>query len=142
MKKKTTTTIDNKVEDIKLTEQDIQNREKQIVWGWDSASDVAEELWGSIHNTLLEGNLMFAYKSVNSNSDLKQIVVVQNNDFKANDFGVGMFTNGYSALIPHVPIDYLESEVLGDLVKYKVDKKIIETYKCIVEDKKKEITNN
>lgn len=137
MKKKYTTTIQDNIEELEVPRE---IKENQVVWGWENAQKVAEDLWSGIHSTLLQGNLMFAYKNTSNNSELGQIVVVQNNNQTANDFGVGMFTNGYSALIPHVPIDYLESEVLGDLIKYKVDKKIIETYKCIVEDKKKDLT--
>lgn len=120
-------------EKIKGTEN--LTEEIRSVWGWNNANEVAESIWNSIHYNLLEGNLIFAYKSTESTSELRQIVIVQNKNADEDSFSVGMFTNGYSSLVPNVPIKYLKTEVIDDLKKYKVDKKIIETFLCILEDK-------
>lgn len=48
-----------------------------------------------------------------------------------------MITAGFSVLYPHLPIEYLESDLLADLEKYKVDKKIINTYVNIINTLKK-----
>lgn len=105
---------------------------ERYIWGWNSSFEVANDVWSSIHRSLLEGQLIFAYKSLSSNSELSQIVIVQNQD---NTFGVGAMTRGFSYLLPSVPIEYLKTEVFEDLKKYKIDSKILETYKRIIKDK-------
>lgn len=116
---------------------------RQNVWGWESATAAASDIWSSIHNILLSGKLVFAYRNGYGGSELAQLVVVRNIDQRdgklLDDYGIGMFTTGYSVLLPHVPYSYVEGEVTEDLKKYKVDKKIIETYKQIIKD---EITSN
>ena len=48
------------------------------------------------------------------------------------DYGVGIITAGYTMLYPHVDKEYL-TELAQDLEKWKVDKKIVEVYKKIIE---------
>lgn len=116
-----------------IEENNIPNeiKENKSIWGWENSMQVANDVWSSIHNSLLEGELIFAYKSTTSDSNLSQIVIVKNMN---GSFGVGMMTTGFTCLLPSVPIEYLKSEVLDDLKKYKVNNKIIETYKRIIED--------
>lgn len=47
-------------------------------------------------------------------------------------YGVGEITKGWTALLPLVPFNYL-TDVRNDLVKYKVDKKIIDSYDQVME---------
>lgn len=101
------------------------------IYGWNNIDDVARDVWSGIHRCLLEGDLVFAYKA--TEGELKQIVVVKNNGVGDEvTYGVGYFTTGYSALFPKLPIDYLRTVLLEDLRKFKVNKKIIETYEQIV----------
>lgn len=137
MRKKEKTTIINdgyiEIEDNEemKNSHSEQLMENKIIWGWENAEEVANDIWSSIHSTLIKGNLIFAYKNTNSGSELGQIVIVQNQrDY--NDFGVGMFTNGFSELLPHVTIDYISEEIIKDLTKYKVNKKIIENLIFII----------
>lgn len=122
-------------------EKDYEFLERNRVWGWESAMNVANDLWASIHSSLLSGDLVYAYKSTKSNSELSQIVIVQNKSLNPLtgelDFGVGMVTTGYTSLLPHVPYEYLENSILEDLKKYKVDKDILEIYKQIIKIYKK-----
>lgn len=130
-------TCEEMIFDDPLKEEECNKK----IWGWENAEEVANYLWSSIHSNLLNGDLVFAYKNIDGSSELRQIVVVQNNNMSSNDFSVGMFTNGYSALIPHVTLNYLTTEVINDLKKYKVDKKIIDSISSLIETRSKLINN-
>ena len=117
----------------------------QYIWGWNSDEEVARSVWSSIHESLLSGDLVFAYRPTGKgDSKLKQIVIVRNfhNEYlptgayvKVNDdFAVGYVTSGYTALLPHVPFRYLRDEIEEYLEDWKIDKKILNTYKAIIED--------
>lgn len=127
------------------------NASENYIFGWESAEKVAADVWGSIHCTLLTGALVFAYRATNSSSELVQVVVTKNIPHEiapgkwssGEGYAVGMVTNGFSMLLPKVTIEYLESELLEDLKKYKVGKEIIDTYVSIVFNcKKKEGNSN
>lgn len=110
----------------------------KIVYGWSSSVECANEVWGGLHRSLLNGNLVFAYKSHDQGTPLSQIIVVQNIDQASglpleNDFAVGMITPGFTALYPHVPWEYLNSTVTDDLSNYKVGKDIQKIYKQIID---------
>lgn len=121
-------------EEPKLTEEEVEQRNSMNVHGWNSAMECANDLWGSIHASLLNGNLVFAYKSTSgSSSELGQIVIVQNINYQ-HDFAVGMMTTGYSMLLPHVPYEYLDTIVVEDLKRYKVEPRIRNIYQEIIED--------
>lgn len=112
------------------------------VWGWQDSVKCAESIWSSIHSKLLEGDLVFAYRNVGINSDLCQFVVVKNNKIGNNDFAVGVITSGYTMLLPHVPIDYVETDLVEDLRKWKLEKSILNTYEQIIKGIKDEITSD
>lgn len=122
-------------------EEYTDERVNQIVWGWESVDKAAADVFASIHRTLLDGVPVFLYKNTTTKSDLCQIVVVRNINESTGElldnYGVGMITAGFSVLYPHLPIEYLESDLLADLEKYKVDKKIINTYVNIINTLKK-----
>lgn len=114
-----------------------QIKEDQVIVGWGDANEVASSIWSSIHSSLLSGKLVFAYKPYKE-SELTQLVVVRNlkNDTYGRvmdkDYAVGMMTSGFSMLLPHVPLEYLENDLVNDMNKYKVDKKTIETFKKFI----------
>lgn len=98
-----------------------------IVIGWSDINELAENIWCSIHSVLLNGKLLFAYRNNNF-----QIVLVKNN---VNDFAIGMITQGYTMLLPHIPKSFLK-ESLVDLKNNKIEKTIIDIYNKIIEDLK------
>ena len=110
-------------------------------WGWQNIEEAANDVFCSIHSSLLKGNYVFGYKNTYSTdkSPLNQVVVVR---FDKDIFGVGVVTSGYTMLLPQVPLIYLERELVEDMNKWKVEKKIIETFKQIIEDIKNETTSN
>ena len=128
-------------EDDIMSGMDYEMLDRIRVWGWENAMSVANDLWASIHSSLLSGDLVFAYKETKGNSEFSQIIIVQNKNLNPMtgelDFGVGMVTTGYTSLLPHVPYAYLEDIILEDLKKYKVDKSILEIYKQIIKIYKK-----
>lgn len=126
-----------------ITEENNPVDLNRNVWGWENSMSCAESIWGSIHGKLLEGDLVFAYKNTGNNSDIHQFVVVKNNyTGNINDFGVGVISTGYTMLLPHVPVDYVEVELVEDLKKWKLDKTILNTYEQIIKGIKNEITSN
>ena len=146
-KKKKEKVVEEKIEQV-LDNNSIVNpaetRKWQIVNGaWKNVDEVASSLWGSIHSSLLEcSGPFFAYKSTKSNTELVQLVVVMNfyrstSLVVPGDFGVGMVTSGFSMLLPHVPMRYLETSLHDDLVKYKVETNIIEIYEQLILEYKK-----
>ena len=125
----------------KLTLGDVERKE-QLVVGWKSADEVASSIWGSIHSKLVEGMLVFAYRSTNDKTDLVQLVVVRNLKKDAfgnttnidDDYGIGMVTKGFTMLLPRVPLSYIENDVLSDMKKYKLDSNLIDLYKQVVKN--------
>lgn len=114
-----------------------QVMEDQMLVGWGDANEVASSIWSSIHSSLLDGKLVFAYKPYKE-SELTQLVVVRNlkDDVCGRvidkDYAVGMMTSGFSMLLPHVPFEYLDNDLVSDMKKYKVDKETIETFKKFI----------
>ena len=144
-KKKKEKVVEEKVEQVLDNGiSPTETRKWQIVNGaWQNVDEVASALWGSIHSSLLDcSGPLFAYKSTKSNTELVQLVVVMNFDRNSglvipNNFGVGMITSGFSMLLPHVPMRYLETSLHDDLVKYKVETNIIEIYEQLILEYKK-----
>lgn len=125
----------------KLTMGDIERRERLIV-GWRNADEVAASVWSSIHSKLVEGSLVFAYKSTNDKTDLVQLVAVRNIKRDAfgnpvnldNSYAVGMVTKGFTMLLPNVPLTYVENDVINDMKKYKLEKDLIDLYKQVIKN--------
>ena len=111
------------------------------IHGFHDSMEVARAIMGSINENLLRGDLIFAYRSGTGKSTLSQIVVV--NDLADRGgrlcptdlYSVSIITAGYSAYIPHMPIDYLE-EVVKELEDGKAEKKVIESFKNIIENRR------
>ena len=96
------------------------------------------KVYSSLHRTLLNGDLIFAYKGP-AGANFYQIVIVQELNWsgkRLDTYEVGITTHGFSALLPHVPFSYLENEVLSDLIGYKVNKEIINVYQKILNEHK------
>ena len=143
----------------KLTEEErgIQGHveSNSVIYGWQCIEEVARDVWGSIHSSLLNGDLVFAYKCPSKSSTLKQIVIVRNFELVDSgmlgvpdpikhytSYGVGYITSGYTALLPNVPYTYIAEEIVEYLKDWKIDKTIINTYEAIVEELGKEELNN
>ena len=129
-----------------LSKEDLENISNMRIYGFEDSMAVARSIMGSIHENLLKGDLVFAYRSTAASNKTTYFQVVVVNDLEevldpvrgyikvpTNKFSVSTITSGYSAYIPHMPIEYLE-EVIADMEDGKVDKKVIVTFKAIVED--------
>lgn len=92
-----------------------------IIIGWRDCNQVAETVWSCMHDSLLRGNLMIAYKDGNM-----QIIVSKYPD---GYYGVSYITQGYTSMIPYISSNYIMSEIIPELEKCKLDKLIIETLK-------------
>lgn len=96
-------------------------------------------MFNGIHSTLLQGQYVFGYRNTGKDSPLVQAVVVR---FDKDIFGLGVITQGYTYLLPRVPLRYLEEEFVADLKKWKIEKEIVETFIQIINEIKNEITCN
>ena len=101
------------------------------LFGWLNPNQAAEEVWCSIHSSLLSGELLLGYKNT-SNGDISRLVIVLNKD---NSYGIGLITSGYTELLPSVPLEFL-SILHEDLKAQKLDKKVLEDIKYIIENKR------
>lgn len=110
-----------------------------IVFGaWKNIEEVASDMWQSLHSVVLYGRPLFAYKSIDNNQF--QLVIVCDCflnslgtvEVKKNSFTVSMIVPGFTELVPHVPLDYLEQIVKKDLIKYKLDKDILKSFDEII----------
>ena len=129
-----------------LSKEDIENISNMRIYGFEDSMSVARSIMGSIHENLLKGDLVFAYRSTSSSNKTTYYQVVVVNDLidvfdpvkgyikvASDKFSVSTITSGYSSYIPHMPVEYLE-DVLADMEDGKVEKKVIATFKTIVED--------
>lgn len=92
-----------------------------ICEGWNSVDEVAQEIWSSIHSSLLKGNFIFAYKG---KTELNRLVITRRLDNGL--YMVGEVFQGYTSLLPKVSKDFILSDIVGDMRKSKLDKHIIE----------------
>lgn len=133
----------NKIDLSPLSEntvvEDLGITEEMRVYGWESARQAADEVYSSLHKSLIEGKLIFAYKGATT-ANFYQIVITQDIDQFTGElkdtFSVGITTHGFSALLPHVPLSYLEEDIPKDLSNYKIDKDIINVYQRIINELK------
>lgn len=130
-----------------MSDEAIQMRN---CWGWKDTVEAANDIYNSMHSNLLTGDFIFGYKNISGaeKTDLIQLIVVRYRkelfgDNYPNDlYGVGVVTTGYTMMLPRVPISYLEGELTNDLVRWKLEKKVLNIFKKIIEDLKNEITCN
>ena len=131
----------------KPSEEELNRIKGMRIFGYEDSMQVARSIMGSIHENLLHGDLIFAYRSTatSNKSQFFQVVVVNDLGYGSDGrtyptelFSVSLITAGYSAYVPHMPVDYLD-EVVGDLEEGKADKRIIENFKSIVENIKTKI---
>ena len=127
-------------EERKMEENNDVQYYQTVYGGWNNVDECAASVWSSIHSSLLEGELVFAYKSVSSKSDLQQFVLVKNlvgrkidangniEMCKKTGYALGMITSGFSVLYPYIPKKYLLGTGLDDLKKYKIPNDVLKAY--------------
>ena len=120
-------------------EDSDKERADQIVLGWNNVEEAAKEILSTVLSRLVSPETIpvFLWKNTDSNSDLQQIVVVDNNT-GSGDFGLGIIHAGYTMVLPHIPFSYLETDVITDMKKYKIGKDIITAYEKILNRWRKE----
>lgn len=124
----------------KMEENNSTQFYQTVYGGWGSVDECAAAVWSSIHSSLLDGELIFAYKSTSGKSELQQFVLVKNlvgkssdvygniQNYKKTGYALGMITSGFSVLYPYLPEKYLLETGLDDLKKYKVPADVIKAY--------------
>ena len=121
-----------------MTEEEKEVERLKYVYGWKDAQDVANSVWGTIHESLLRGQLVFAYRNLGNRekSGLYQLVVSRNyseTGLPLNEYNVGyIITNSYTALLPRMPLEYLKTELKKDINSWKLEKEAIESFDNIL----------
>lgn len=110
-------------------------REEQIVFGWQSIDEAARDVYNSLHSHLINGTPVFLYKATNLKSELIQVVVVKGM-IDNGIYSVGIITNGWTAMYPKVSIEYLETTLLEDLKKWKVEGSVISMYEQLIKSER------
>lgn len=119
-----------------MTEEEKEIERLKYVYGWKDAQDVANSVWGTIHESLLRGQLIFAYRNLGNRekSGLYQLVVSRNyseTGLPLNEYNVGyIITNSYTALLPRM--QYLKTELKKDINSWKLEKEAIESFDNIL----------
>jgi hypothetical protein len=131
-------------EERKMEENNEVQYYQTVYGGWNNVDECAATVWSSIHSSLLDGELIFAYKSTSNKSELQQFVLVKNlvgkeadiygnfGTYKKTGYALGMITSGFSVLYPYIPEKYLLETGLDDLKKYKVPSDVIRAYVNLV----------
>lgn len=123
-----------------MTEEEKEVEKLKYVYGWKDAQDVANSVWGTIHESLLRGQLVFAYRNLGnrekSGSGLYQLVISRNyseTGLPLNEYNVGyIITNSYTALLPRMPLEYLKTELKKYINSWKLEKEAIESFDNIL----------
>lgn len=120
--------------------QIITSEYGSVAIGWENIESCAESVLSSIHNELINGNLVFAFRSTPSmKTDLKQLVIVKNIPNSEDDvrgsktFAVGIITSGWTGKLPYVGWEYLTDYLSNSLVDWSIPKDIIEIYKQTID---------
>jgi len=101
--------------------------QEELIYGWGTAQEVANEVFQRSAEVLLEGNLVFAYRAMTDKGPY-EVVVSQRFDSQGHNvdsYAVYVVTPGWSGIISDVKKGYITETVLPDLKEWKVDKTII-----------------
>jgi len=99
------------------------------LFGWTNSEEVANEVWCSIHSSLLKGELLLGYKNTSGDGDIQQLIIVR---FENNLFGIGLIANGFTELLPDMPKEYFNI-FIEELKSQKLKKEVLESLKNIIE---------
>lgn len=102
---------------------EIQHRN---VWGYRDTDEVAYDIIGGIHESLLSGYFVFA---IRTGGNIRRLVVTR----KAEDIWMyGIVTPGWSGLIPKISREGLAEMLVPEMENSKLDKEIIEDFKYYI----------
>ena len=104
----------------------VPEAEHYNVWGYSSPDEVAADISGGIHASLLSGYFVFAYRGT---GDLKRLVVTQTGP---DTWMYGEVTTGWTALVPKASREALLGLVVPDLESRHVPTNIIDDFKYYI----------
>jgi len=96
------------------------------IYGYQDASEVAVDISGGIHNSLLSGYFVFAYRG---SGDLRRIVVTRTGQ---DTWMYGIVTSGWTALVPKINRDGLLEMCVSEMELRKISNNIIDDFKYFV----------
>ena len=89
------------------------------IYGYQDATEVASEISGSIHSSLLSGYFVFAYRG---SGDLRRVVVTR---IAQDTWMYGIVTPGWTALVPKISREGLLTMVGDEMEARKIPNNII-----------------
>ena len=96
------------------------------VWGYRDTDEVAFDIVGGIHESLLSGYFVFALKS---SGYLRRLVVTRKSE---DTWMYGIVTPGWSGIIPKISREGLAEMLIPELEDSKLKKEIIEDFKYYI----------
>lgn len=111
---------------------------RRYIGSWDSVQEVADKNWKDVcTDTLYKGEVIFSYKTSDNeleseNNPLYQVIISK--DIEEGDYIVNIVTLEWSSLLNHLPLTYLQNELMDRLVEWKIDKETLITLKQRLED--------
>lgn len=96
------------------------------VWGYRDTDEVAFDIVGGIHESLLSGYFVFALKS---SGYLRRLVVTRKSE---DTWMYGIVTPGWSGIVPKISREGLAEMLVPELEDSKLKKEIIEDFKYYI----------
>lgn len=96
------------------------------IYGYQDATEVASEISGSIHSSLLSGYFVFAYRG---SGDLRRVVVTR---VAQDTWMYGIVTPGWTVLVPKISREGLLTMVGDEMEARKIPNNIIDDFKYFV----------
>ena len=103
-----------------LTEESVPHYN---IYGYQDATEVAAEISGRIHSSLLSGYFVFAYRS---SGDLRRVVVTRTSQ---DTWMYGIVTTGWTCLVPKISREGLLTMVGDEMETRKIPNNIIDDFK-------------
>jgi hypothetical protein len=96
------------------------------IYGYQDTTDVANDISGSIHSSLLSGYFVFAYRG---SGELRRLVVTR---IAQDTWMYGMITPGWTCLVPKISREGLLEMCVTEMETRKVPTNIIDDFKYFV----------
>lgn len=96
------------------------------IYGYQDTTEVASDISGSIHDSLLSGYFVFAYRG---SGDLRRLVVTRTSQ---DTWMYGIITSGWTCLVPKISREGLLTMVTDELETRKIPNNIIDDFKYFV----------
>lgn len=96
------------------------------IYGYRDTTDVANDISGGIHSSLLSGYFVFAYRG---SGDLRRLVVTR---IAQDTWMYGIVTSGWTCLMPKINREGLLEMCVSEMETRKISNNIIDDFKYFI----------